>query len=352
MRQAAPNQTPRPFLSVIVKCYNEEAKIDLCLRSVIAATTGIDTEIIIVDSMSTDRSLELAQAYPVSIVQLTDPADRRCGAVAQLGYQFARGSFVLVIDGDMELLPDFLPFALPLFNDDASLGAVGGRLIEMSDGMEFQERQLRRESSAVPGEVEQITGCGLYRSAAIAEVGYLTDRNLHCYEEFELGLRLCAAGWRMRLLEVSCVRHYGHRDPALRLLVRRWKTRFFHGHGELLREAWRRPYFLKAIRRCRIGLLVFGWWVALAALGLAAVSLPWARVAALALAAMPLLALGVRKRSISRAMHSFLVWQFSAASMIGGLLSARTEPTRAIAGIRIKNHPWHARVPAEAGSVD
>jgi hypothetical protein len=40
----------------------------------------------------------------------------------------------------MEVLPDFLPAALAALAADPRLGAVGGRLIEMSDALEFQER--------------------------------------------------------------------------------------------------------------------------------------------------------------------------------------------------------------------
>jgi GT2 family glycosyltransferase len=337
-----PINNPGPFLSVVVKCYNEGGKIDLCLRSLVAATAGLDAEIVVCDSLSEDRSVEIACKYPVRVVQLTDPADRRCGAVAQLGFQFARGEFVLLMDGDMELLADFLPAAIKWLGQDAHLAGVGGRLVEMSDGIEFRERQLRPDSGDLPGEVRRINGCGLYRAAAIRDVGYLMDRNLHCFEEFELGLRLRAAGWRLRKLEMACVRHHGHRDSSPRLLVRRWRTRFFRGYGELLRATWGRAAFADALKLCRIALLVAAWWVVLAVIGAtAALAFPaWAAAFGLVtLAALPWLGFYLRKRSLQRASHAFLTAQFSAASLIGGLLARRIRPRDPIAAIVLRDEP-------------
>jgi glycosyltransferase involved in cell wall biosynthesis len=331
---SAPSQPT--YLSVIVKCYNEAANIDAALGALTAATRDYRTEIVVVDSLSTDQSVAIASRYPVRIVQLASPNDRRCGAVAQLGYQFVCGAFVLLIDGDMELSPGFLPAALARFTDAPRLAGVGGLLIELSDGIEFRERQLRDESLPLAGEVEMIGGCGLYRRAAIEDVQYLTNRNLHCLEEYELGLRLRARGWCLRQIDVTCVRHHGHRDKPLKLLMRRWRTRFYHGYGELLRDALRRPWFLQALKPCRIALAVVLWWVTLLALAVAAFFAPAAAVAFVVVLVLPWVMLLLRKLSITRASHAFAVWQFSAASLIGGLLVSRTEPTVPLRAVVLK----------------
>lgn len=322
-------EAPRhsPPLSVVVKCFNEEANIGRCLGAIVAQTAGYDAEVILADSISTDRSVEIARFFPVRIVQLANPADRRCGAAGHLGWQFARGRFLLLIDGDMELLPGFLPAALAAMQEDARLAAVGGSLVEMSDGLEFRERQLRPDASRRPGLVDHVTGCALYRSTAIEDVGYFMDRNLHCFEEFELGQRLRAKKWLLRMLDVPCVRHYGHRDTSVRLLVRRWRTRFLHGYGELLRAAWGRPHLLQATKPCRLALLVLGWWVVLLGLAVAAALNSGLLPALGFVAAFPFLALLARKRSLERAAYAWLMWQFSAASLLAGLCSRRVAPS-------------------------
>ena len=46
-----------------------------------------------------------------------------------------------------------------------------------------------------------MNGGGLYRRSAIEQTGYLSDRNLHGYEEFDLGIRLRDAGWQLHRLD-------------------------------------------------------------------------------------------------------------------------------------------------------
>lgn len=54
----------RPKLTVIVPCFNEEQNIETCLRSVVWAD-----EILVVDSFSTDRSVDIARRYTDRIRQ-------------------------------------------------------------------------------------------------------------------------------------------------------------------------------------------------------------------------------------------------------------------------------------------
>ncbi|MBV9654468.1 MAG: glycosyltransferase, partial [Acetobacteraceae bacterium] len=68
-----------PFLSVIVKCLNEAENLGACLRTLLAETASLDAEIIVVDSQSTDGSVDIARHHPVRIVQIAKAEDRRCG---------------------------------------------------------------------------------------------------------------------------------------------------------------------------------------------------------------------------------------------------------------------------------
>mgnify|MGYP002621509789 CR=1 FL=1 len=343
-------ENPRPALSVIVKCHNEEAKLGLCLSSILVETAGTGAEIIVADAASEDRSLEIARAYPVRILRLADPGDRRCGATAHLGWQAARGDFILLVDGDMELLPGFLGAALRAMAADPRLAAVGGHLVEMSDGLEFQERQKRANPARAAGMVSHITGCALYRRQAVEDAGHFMDRNLHCYEEFELGIRLRAKGWRLLRLDMPCVRHHGHRDAPLALLRRRWRTRFLHGHGEILRAVWGKPYFLEATKPCRLPAAVVGWWAVLMPLAVATPFAAWAGPALLLVVALPPAALLARKRSLGRAAYAFALWQLCAASLLAGLVGRRVAPTTPLPAIEFEGRaPPAAAVPHDDG---
>jgi len=193
-----------------------------------------------------------------------------------------------------------------------------------------------------PGEVDRLDGGGLYRRMAIEEAGFLSDRNLHSYEEFDLGVRLRSLGWKLWRLPVTAVMHYGHDAPAYALLKRRWQTKYVCGLGELLRGAIGRPHFKLVVRGLR-ELWIYGgvlaWWLLLLSVmfwPLAA----GARVATFAaLAGAPLALMALRKRSIGRAMHSIASWCFNAAGLVHGLLRRRVPPTSTIASVVLKEPP-------------
>ena len=92
------------------------------------ATAGIGggVEILVADSLSSDQTVTVAAAFPVKIVQLANAKDRGCGSGVQLGYQYAQGEFVYLLDGDMELQRGFLLQALGLLERDDRLAGVWG----------------------------------------------------------------------------------------------------------------------------------------------------------------------------------------------------------------------------------
>ncbi|MBX9635803.1 MAG: glycosyltransferase family 2 protein, partial [Magnetospirillum sp.] len=295
-------------LSVVIKAFNEEKNIAACIRSVIAATSAWNTEIIVADSCSQDRTVEMASALPVTVVRLANSAERSCGAGGQLGYQFARGKYLLMLDGDMELVPGFLEEAMAMLETHPRLAGVGGLLEERSQTLEFIQRSARPDSSYNLGEVQHLNSGGLYRVEAIRDVGYFTNRNLHSREEFELGLRLRTSGWTLARIGTVAVHHHGHTISSWRLLKIRWRSKYFHGYGELLRSAFGQPHFLPALWTSLLFMAVVLWWGALLAVTvMRVVTGDQAFVlAALALLIFPLAVLLVRKRNLAVAVYSMV----------------------------------------------
>ncbi len=217
IRMAAPDRDGRVEVSILVKALNEAANIERCLRSCLAALDGIEGEVIVADSLSEDETVTLALNYPVRIVQLTRKRDRGCGVAAQLAFQHARGEYLYIIDGDMELPSGFLRQALDHLQRHPRVAGVAGQLDELRPDTDLARirNRRRRHGHAGVGEVEALNGGGLYRREAIERVGgYLTHPSLHAHEEFELALRLRKAGYRVERLPDLSMRHAGHADPA------------------------------------------------------------------------------------------------------------------------------------------
>jgi exopolysaccharide production protein ExoZ len=185
-------------VSVVIKALNEEKRIEATVESALRAVAGVGGEVILADSYSSDRTVELAGAYPIRIVQLANPEERCCGAGPQLGYQHSRGDFVYILDGDMQMREGFLEQALAFLDTHADVAGVGGRVVEQNtESLEYMARGERASAHLQPGNVDRLDGGGLYRRSAIEAAGYFSDRNLHSYEEFDLAIRLRALGWRL-----------------------------------------------------------------------------------------------------------------------------------------------------------
>lgn len=86
-------------LSIIITTFNEADNIDRCLRSV----AGLSDDIVVVDSFSTDATVDIAQRHAhVRVLQraYTGPADQKNWAIPQ-----ARHPWVLLLDADETATP-------------------------------------------------------------------------------------------------------------------------------------------------------------------------------------------------------------------------------------------------------
>lgn len=337
----------RPLVSIVIKALNEERHIASAIESALAAIDEVGGEVILADSASTDRTVEIARRYPIKIVQMNDVRDRSCGAGAQLGFQHSRGRYVCLMDGDMTLRTGFLPAAIRHLEENGTLAGVGGIIVESATGnREFEQRARRDEPDRRPGAVTRLDCGGLYRRAAVEALGYFTDRNVHGGEEGELGARLRVAGWALERIDVPAIDHRGHSGSPYRLLVRRITSRIGWGCGETVRASLGRGYFRQLIENngtFKLVMLVFGWWMAILAALLLIPRWPLALPTAAALVAFPVVAMAVRWRSFSAGLYSVLAWNVYAICFVPGFLRPRVPPAAWIDSTVLQE-----RVPAEA----
>jgi GT2 family glycosyltransferase len=335
-------------VSVVIKAFNEQDNICEAIETSLRAVAEVGGEVVLADSHSTDLTVELASRYPIRIVQLANAQERCCGVGPQLGYQHSQGEYIYILDGDMQMVRGFLPQALMFLAQHPEVAGVGGRLVELNnDALEYRERGLRAAAHASAAEVDRLDGGGLYRRRAIQESGYFSDRNLHSYEEFDLAVRLRVLGWRLWRLPVRVATHFGHDAPPYRLLLRRWRTRYACGLGELVRASvgqHRMRLVLRGARELRLYVAVLAWWVLLPATLLWPAPLGTRIAAFAAVACAPLLVMLWRKRSASRAAYSVVSWCFNAAGLVRGLLAPR-RPARDPIPSRVIQEPPSALEP-------
>jgi glycosyltransferase involved in cell wall biosynthesis len=332
----------QPTVSVIIKALNEQKHIARAVESALTALSGVDGEVILADGCSSDRTIEIAERYPIKIVQLKKVEDRSCGAGAQLGFQYSSGRYLCLIDGDMRLYDDFLPAAIRFLEDNPTIAGVGGTVIDCEiANLEFEQRNRRRDPDRYSGAVTRLNGCGLYRRSAVESIGYLTDRNLHGAEEFDLGARLHAHGWTLARIDRPAVDHHGHTGNAYRLLLRRVVTRNAFATGELFRAALGRSQFWFVVGKdtnCLLCFLVAAWWltILLAPLVLSGFAAAFCTGALLVL---PVAAMSLRWRSLRHGLYSVAAWNVYALSFLPGFIRSRVSPTRWIDSTVVKERP-------------
>jgi glycosyltransferase involved in cell wall biosynthesis len=95
---------PRPCLSVVVPCFNEESTISELLDNVLESPWV--SEVVVVDDGSTDRSREILRAVDHPSVRVHyQPHNMGKGAALRTGFSLATAEYVVVQDADLEYSP-------------------------------------------------------------------------------------------------------------------------------------------------------------------------------------------------------------------------------------------------------
>jgi glycosyltransferase involved in cell wall biosynthesis len=101
-------------LSVVLTTLNEELNIERCLNSVRWAD-----EIVVVDSFSRDRTVQLARSYTDRVYQHEFPGSSR---QVERGISYATGEWVFLIDADEEVSPELAREVQTVLRAESSAG--------------------------------------------------------------------------------------------------------------------------------------------------------------------------------------------------------------------------------------
>ncbi|MEO5574738.1 MAG: glycosyltransferase [Gaiellaceae bacterium] len=184
-------------ISVVVPVRNAEELVDECLASIALSDPR---EIIVVDGLSTDRTLEVARRYPVQV--LSDegrglPAARAIGATA------ASSRLVALIDADVVLPEGALARLIEEFTEDGYAGLQAG--LESVSGPGYWGRALAHHHRS--GRSKDWFGvvATIFERDTLLEHGF--DEEFLSGEDIELRWRLQRAGARLGVSRRTSVVH-------------------------------------------------------------------------------------------------------------------------------------------------
>jgi rhamnosyltransferase len=130
-----------PHCSIVIRAYNEEQHIGKLLTG-IEQQTFQDKETLIVDSGSTDATLEIANRFDVKVVNI-DSRDFTFGRSLNRGINEAQGRYIVIISAHcFPVYPDWLEQLLKPFEDQRVAVSYGKQ--RGADSNHFSEHQFFR----------------------------------------------------------------------------------------------------------------------------------------------------------------------------------------------------------------
>ncbi len=224
---------------------NEGERLARCLASAISMRPWPGPmEMVYVDSGSSDGSPEAATAAGVRVIRLN--SNHPTAALGRNAGWRAAGNadFILFLDGDTLLDPDFPGAALAAMQANPDVAAVWGHRREINPAQSIYTRVFDLDWIYPPGNSAFCGGDVLMRRDVLESAGGY-DEELIAGEEPELCRRMCAGGWRILHIDhamtghdlgMTSFRQYWMRSKRTGYALAKVSARFRHTQEPLWRE--------------------------------------------------------------------------------------------------------------------
>lgn len=246
-------------LSVVLISKNQAWNISRLIESVIAETSEIlSKEILLVDSASSDKTIEIARNYPIHIIRLRSNQRLTSHGGRFVGYKNTTGDLILFLDGDMELINGWLKKALVVFQTQPDVAVVTGPWLDLpvNTPTNQQNRAKQLETGIRNAEVRSSGGAAMYRRVVLQKVGSFNPY-LYSDGEPELCVRIRYAGYRIIKLGNLISYHYSDPTEAMSTLIKRWKRNLWLGMGQGIRYHLGSELFWPYVKERGFGCLPF-----------------------------------------------------------------------------------------------
>jgi rhamnosyltransferase len=239
----APLRHSKPIFSLIVPTCNAMGHW-AALRSGIEMQSVVPNQVIIIDSCSTDRTVECARSAGFDVMEI-QREEFNHGGTRQRAAEAASGASILLYMTQDAILndPDAFKKMLGAF-DDPTIGAAFGRQlpIQTANPMEAHARNFNYPATSRVRTFECryelgfksiffSNSFGAYRRAALMSVGGFPD-DVIFGEDTVVTARLHRAGWKTAYVAEACVQH-SHRYSIAEEFQRYFDIGVLHG-----RERW------------------------------------------------------------------------------------------------------------------
>jgi glycosyltransferase involved in cell wall biosynthesis len=176
-------------ISVVIPAYNAQPFLSRAIESALSQTFT-PAEILVIDDGSSDDTFKIASAFhaPIKAFKKVNggPASAR-----NFGIQHAQGDWIALLDADDTWLPEKLQEQIKLLNSDVALIHSNARGRPNSILRETTFTQLWHRNCILNSSVL------LRRDVFVQVGGFDEDPALIGVEDYNLWLRIAAAGWKI-----------------------------------------------------------------------------------------------------------------------------------------------------------
>jgi rhamnosyltransferase len=204
------------MIGVVIRTLNESALIGRCLEMLGEQRGGLDLDVLVVDSGSTDATLEIARGHGARVLEL-GPAEFDYSKALNLGIGEVGGEFVVVlsahaIPADAHMLERLIaPF------DTTAVAGVAARQLPWPDAPWREIHRLRHQFGVTrkvyePSNADRIVfsnACSCIRRSVWSAEPF----TLPAVEDLEWARRVVAAGWNIVYEPEATVYHSHHEGP-------------------------------------------------------------------------------------------------------------------------------------------
>jgi GT2 family glycosyltransferase len=214
-------------ISAVVPTRNRAHEVESCVRSILANPEA-DFELLVVDQSDTDATRDALRAFEGdSRFRYLRSDTRGVSRSRNVGIESTDAPIIVFTDDDCQVRGDWIARVNEVFASDANAAAVFGRVVvpPEADGKhryaaKFEPSEREYQNKFPPARVPWGIGANMaFRRSALDKVGVFDPllgpgAKFPAAEEYDLTIRILAAGMKVLNVPEVCVLHLGVREQA------------------------------------------------------------------------------------------------------------------------------------------
>ncbi|TCD48951.1 glycosyltransferase family 2 protein [Chlorobium sp. N1] len=226
------------MVSVLVVSYNTKDILRNCLQALLANSTGVLMEVLVVDNDSMDGSAAMVHDEFPDVRLIDNHVNSGFAAANNQAYRVAEGDYILLLNPDAYVREGSVANAVAFMEQTPECGLCGGKIISPEGRLEPSARRFPSVRSKLltisgisgkhpdspilnrhefggfkhdrPMEVDWVPGTfTIIRRSMLETIGFFDERFYLYYEETDLCRRAKKAGWKVFFIPTAEVMHIG-----------------------------------------------------------------------------------------------------------------------------------------------